>query len=303
MKFAWLVILLALGGPVLASPLGAQPTLVLQVVFDSGYSQQETETMVREADRLLRANSAGKTWLEPVYAPPFRPSRPAACYRGSDGLRALRAEALSAQSQLRHPRIVMVVPAEFEGQASLGTVGYDLVHCSQAEWYATTAWIRPPGSPAGWGRVLAHELGHNFGFWHAQGNCCGDSGDLMGSDQGDLFSSAWRAEVGWLPRSGVARVNETGQFRLQPAEGNAGTQALWLPLANDESYWVEYRSSSDEVQVRRKLAGSGGTQRLENLTDDGVQLGRYRLRLQPEPTGGVTVQVVVPDGTTAHYRD
>lgn len=299
MKLNWLLILLALNLPALASALGSQPTLVLQVYFDSPFAQTETETMVREADRLLRPNSSGGTWLEPVYAAPFRPSQPIECYRGADGLRRLRTEALSAQNLPRHPRIVMVVPAEYAGQASLGTVGYDLVRDRQAEWYATTSWIRPHNSPAGWGRVLAHELGHNFGFWHAHGNCCSDSGDLMGSDSGNLFSAAWRVQAGWLKPASIATVRETGTFRLEAAEGNAGTQALFLPTGGGEGFWLEYRAASDEVQIRHKRSGSVGTSRLDNLTAEGAQLERYRLRLQPQQGGGVTVQVVVPDGATA----
>lgn len=173
-----------------ANPLGPQATLVMPIYFDEKPAAADVRALVNDADRLLRVNSSGLTWLEPLYVEPFHPSQPAEAYRGAEGMRRLRAEALAALTttvpHLRHyRRQLLVVPAEFAGQASLGTVGYELMKCPQDEFYATTALVRYENTPATCGAVLLHELGHNFGFTHAE------------HDYGTFFSDADRASIGW----------------------------------------------------------------------------------------------------------
>ncbi len=128
----------------------------------------------------------------------------------------------------------------------------------------------PPITP-----IIAHEIGHNFGWMHANrldctnprgratllsGTCesreYADSGDVMGS--GLRHPNAWRKYlVGWLPAESVHEVKSSGVFELSPLECAPGdTVALrflhgtppWYSFyANSPTYsdiWLQYRVSS-----------------------------------------------------------
>ena len=86
---------------------------------------------------------------------------------------------------------MVVLPPQAD-EPSLGTVGYELVRCAQDEFYASTAWVQARGRGVEWGRTLLHELGHNFGFQHRDGQ-----------EWGLFFPAADRASVGWLDAVGA----------------------------------------------------------------------------------------------------
>jgi hypothetical protein len=123
----------------------------------------------------------------------------------------------------------------------------------------TSAWIN--GSIAL--RVVAHEMGHNFGLYHAQtldcgtspiGSSCtantyGDLFDIMGTSTGH-FAAFQKERIAWLAASDlppVTTVTTGGTYWLDPFEPLGGTsKALKILKSTDSSgartwYYVEMR--------------------------------------------------------------
>ncbi len=120
----------------------------------------------------------------------------------------------------------------------------------------------------GWGRaysngvnalwVYGHELGHNFGLWHAGsigcggqvlGGSCGvseygDPFDVMGNIRQMHFNAMQKATLNWIPASAV-KVHSSGSqtYQLSPLEvGGRATYAIKIPTSNTKrTYWVEFR--------------------------------------------------------------
>ncbi|HET6173030.1 MAG TPA: hypothetical protein VFD90_10515 [Gaiellales bacterium] len=116
--------------------------------------------------------------------------------------------------------------------------------------------------------VLAHELGHNLGLYHAGGLTCTSSGapapmgDSCSIDRlhyqlpqyADPFDAMGNASVlrqmsmehkltlGLLPATAVQTVGVSGNYHLAPMETLTGSvELLRLPKAGGGSYFVEYR--------------------------------------------------------------
>lgn len=105
--------------------------------------------------------------------------------------------------------------------------------------------------------VIGHELGHNFGAYHAASLDCGISviggtcssseyGDpfgIMGNNRAMHFNAAQKADFGWIPPSSV-RSHPKGRttYTLTPLESSGGaTYAVKILAAAKRTYWVEYR--------------------------------------------------------------
>jgi len=109
--------------------------------------------------------------------------------------------------------------------------------------------------------VTRHELGHNFGGWHANdwecnlftlGDNCfsmeyGDAFDVLGGQnqinaKGGHFNSIHKEAVGWFDPSNVIETNSPGVYIIEPLEtSGAGAKTLKIPTVNGFSYYVEYR--------------------------------------------------------------
>lgn len=127
-------------------------------------------------------------------------------------------------------------------------------------------------------RVVAHELGHNFGLSHSQALDCGatvlggdcrrvsygDAADTMGSGATPHFNAFQKELLGWLGSSGqpeLTHVSASGRYRIAPlSTPGAASKALRLPRAIDpltgemNYYYVEYRQP---VGFDAVLAGAG----------------------------------------------
>ena len=128
--------------------------------------------------------------------------------------------------------------------------------------------------------VFAHELGHNFGLYHAAslqcaggasigGTCSsteyGDPFDAMGNISAMHFNTAQKSKLSWIPASSV-KTHGSGfqQYTLDVLENGGGTTyAVKIPIAANanRTYWIEYRqplgfdtglsaSSANGVQIR-----------------------------------------------------
>ncbi|RPI25792.1 MAG: choice-of-anchor D domain-containing protein [Acidobacteria bacterium] len=171
------------------------------------------------------------------------------------------------------------------------------------------AWIDEGCLTAG---VIAHELGHNFGFWHSSSVPCvpasladpgqcggwdeyGDSGDTMGLAAAFRhFSSMWKAQTQWIGPTAVQTVTTSGQFTLTAVEQTSpGLKALRIPLGPgdaDFNYWVEYRAPAgqfdleDQVQIRVRTGDPASN--LARFFYDGVGFSNSALRFHGVGLGG-----------------
>jgi hypothetical protein len=106
-------------------------------------------------------------------------------------------------------------------------------------------------------RVIAHELGHNYGLHHANGwrpittapygpgqNVeYGDPYDLMGPNRGS-FNTYERCVLHWMPEAAILPVTSNGVFRLHAFDvpSIASNRLYALRLGRDvRDYWLDYR--------------------------------------------------------------
>ena len=134
------------------------------------------------------------------------------------------------------------------------------------------------GSPGSWIRgsfdssagVIAHELGHNLGlfhanFWDTDGNSVvgpgaaeeyGDIFDTMGSASGGRrhFNTRYKNYLDWLPNTSVRNVLTNGVYRVFAMDStNAPTsvRALTVRRNNRTNYWIEVRQQwSNNASMR-----------------------------------------------------
>ncbi len=112
-----------------------------------------------------------------------------------------------------------------------------------------------------WGQgVSSHELGHNFGLWHASswdtpddtiigtGSRVeyGDNFDTMGAaanNPASHFNSHYKNYLDWLPDADVTTVSASGTFRLYSHDVQSGKnrRALRIARTASQAYWVEMR--------------------------------------------------------------
>ncbi|MEO8976039.1 MAG: S-layer homology domain-containing protein [Casimicrobiaceae bacterium] len=119
----------------------------------------------------------------------------------------------------------------------------------------------------GWGRayilqttsllVIGHELGHNFGLYHAASLDCGasvdtapctsseygDPFDVMGNQRAMQFNVFQKNSLGWIPASSVYKhTTGTATYTIAPLEQSGATHYGISVAANRyRTYWIEYR--------------------------------------------------------------
>ncbi len=187
------------------------------------------------------------------------------CDTGDWAVAAASAAAAQGHSLNAYDNVLYVFPytpaCKFGGQAA--GIG------------AREAWLNgyPPPYFADEGELAAHELGHDFGLWHAHSKSCvdasgapvtlsptctdteyGDPFDTMGGDWDANFASTIdgyrRLQLGTLPATDLADVTASGTYTLHPVEASSGTRLLRVPREHSESsytapyYYLDYRKIS-----------------------------------------------------------
>ena len=188
------------------------------------------------------------------------------------------------------------------------------------------------GTAAFRNQVVTHEMGHNFGLYHAGSLNCGsatiggtcsaaeygDPWDTMGNTRAMHYNAAQKLTLGWISSTAVkTHSSGSANYTISPLEtGGAATYAVKIPTSStSRTYWLEYRQPigfdaplsaypNNGVQVRvsdpfQWASGSDDTEILDmtpatrgNFTDSALVVGQSFL----DSTYGVNIIVT---GATA----
>ena len=141
--------------------------------------------------------------------------------------------------------VVYLFPAQGCGWLGLAYVGFP----HQAFINGTSAFTT---------QVIGHEMGHNFGLYHAGSLSCGsaavggscnvaeygDPWDTMGNQRAMHFNAAQKSLLGWIPASSVkTHTSGSASYTLSPLEqSGAAVYAVKIPTSNaNRTYWLEFR--------------------------------------------------------------
>lgn len=245
---------------------GAQRTAVLLINFASQpdyqpWSVEEAQTLVfNHVDAFLRENSQDLTWLEGDLRGWLTIDyNPAACttasITGEFTAKADQAAAAAGIDLSQYRRILYMFPGASCSWAGLGTLGGN----------PSRAWSNGRNDVL----VVGHELGHNFGLYHAHALECGantlgevgtgctnneygDQFNIMGNSGARHFGAFHKSQLGWLDQPDTPQVQDvtaSGSYQIAPyISGNGGDPvALKIPRAADPAtgaarwYYLEYR--------------------------------------------------------------
>ena len=239
-----------------SAAIGEQRTLVMLVNFKDNASQPYSSadayaTAFGVTSDYDREASSGQTWLTGDVAGWFTiPVASTSCDTSAIAKYAQQAASGAGYSLNRYSRYVYAFPQNACGWWGLGTIGGS----------PSQAWIN--GSLQL--KVLAHEMGHNFGLYHAHsldcgadsiGDACslteyGDTIDMMGLEAAGHFTAFAKERLGWLNTAAspaVTTVTTSGSYYLEPyAASGFGPKALKILKSGSSAgqrtwYYVEFR--------------------------------------------------------------
>jgi hypothetical protein len=245
---------IAADGETAASPWteGPKTVLFMRVDFEdlaNGLSLPSSQTLINtEVNGFFTSQSFNKTQLTGVFPPMLRMPRPAGWYRDAGNYFQVLSDArIAARDAGYDPNNynldIVAHPSMFSGWAGRGYVG------SKGTWL---------NGSFGQG-VTSHELGHNYGVWHANFWNAGDSiigagsqqeygnpFDVMGSSGASHFNAWFKRGLDWTRPDQVNTVTTSGTYRIYPLEvasPDGGMQAIKVARNDTQSrdYWLEFR--------------------------------------------------------------
>lgn len=246
---------------VLATPTsstsGEQRVGVLLVNFQDNTTQpytlaQAQDVVFAQTSGYYRENSFQRTWLTGSAFGWLTLPMASSCLTSDIAAAAKQAAAVAGIDLSPYSRLVYVFPRNAAcGWSGVGTVGGS----------TGDVWIN--------GRlelkVVAHELGHNFGLQHAHASDCdatplgstctaqeyGDVADVMGNTTAGHFGAFHKERLGWLGGGAaqqITTVTATGTYAIGAYESaTAEAKALKIPKGVDPLtgartwYYVEFR--------------------------------------------------------------
>jgi hypothetical protein len=259
--------MLALGGSTsvqqtAAGPLpntfGAQRTVVLLVNFSDNpqqpYAPEEARAAIfQTTSDFFRENSYQQTWLDGnVFGWFTIPLNSATCDYASIASYAQSAATAAGVDLSNYTHRVYAFPQSACGWWGLSSVGGN----------PSQSWINGSFELA----VLAHELGHGQGLWHAHSLDCGtttivasgctsneygDIVDMMGASSWAHYSAFQKERLGWLNYNAsppITTVVADGTYPIEAYESTgSGPKALKILKSTDPAtgqrtwYYVEFR--------------------------------------------------------------
>ena len=239
----------------LASPytFGAQSTLVLLVNFSDNTSQPTTVDAARSLifttlSNFDMENSQNQTWLTGDAFGWFTLAMSgSSCDTNTLAAQAKQAATNAGVNLASYNRYVYLFPNIAScGWAGLGSIG----------GRPSQAWINGYTTNL---QVIGHEMGHNFGLYHAHSLVCsgvtigsgcstneyGDLFDIMGQWTASHFDAFHKEQLGWLNYGSslpITTVSSSGTYTITPYETGSGSKALKVPKDASTYYYVEYRT-------------------------------------------------------------
>jgi M6 family metalloprotease-like protein len=242
----------------LSTTFGAQKTVILLVNFSNNPAQPYTTAQAKSGTFTTTSNfdletSYGQTWLTgDVFGWYTIPLTSTVCDPTSVRSLAQSAATAAGVNLSNYDHYVYAFPGNACAWWGLGTIGGNPSH----------AWIN--GSLAL--EVLGHEMGHNFGLYHAHSLNCGnvvlgatctmteygDTVDMMGLI--DYHFNAYEKErLGWLnygTSPPLTTVTASGTYTIGPLE-TMGSESKALKIPRDALSFFY-------VELRRGLGFDGG---------------------------------------------
>jgi hypothetical protein len=237
---------------------GSKTLLLMRVAFLDDPTEPITEpgafAMLDQVDQFYLDNSYGTLAIIPEVTPLLILPRTKSAY-GLLGKEVLREDAQAAALALGLDDAIYDLDIViFRSIPGSGFAGWNGV----AHIGAKGLWLQQTTSAG----LAAHELGHNFGLWHANfWSASGDSMigpgstaeygntfDTMGSlPNGGIyqFNAEFKNELNWLPWPFVHTATNSGLYRLfafdAPELISGQTYALRVNKDSARNYWVEFR--------------------------------------------------------------
>lgn len=241
-----------------AGTTGEQKTAVLLVNFQDDASQ----SISRDAAHALVFGQVSDFYWEASYQKTFLsgdtygwytiPVSKSVCDVDLFAREADRAAAAAGVDLSGYDRLIYLMPDNV-----CSVAGYN----SGPDTVPTRTWLLSNNLTS---RVVAHELGHNFGLTHSQSTDCGasslggscsndnygDPSDTMGSGATPHFNAVQKDKLGWIGTAGqpaVTTVTSSGSYALAPMETATGVKALKIQRGVDPAtgypsyYYIEYR--------------------------------------------------------------
>jgi hypothetical protein len=242
----------------LAYTFGEQRTLMILITFEDSTNPPYTVATAQQllfstVNDFMRENSQNQTWLTGEVAGWF-PTTLSSTTCDSNGIRNAAREAATAAGYdlSNYRRFIYGFPKNACSWLGLGQVGGSTTH----------AWINGKIST----RVVAHELGHNLGVYHARAMECGTTtlgsncstieygnpADIMGVSGTVAHFNAFKKErMGWLNYGSSApllTITGSGTYSIEPyAMVGSGIKGLKILKSTNTTtgrrtfYYVEYR--------------------------------------------------------------
>jgi M6 family metalloprotease-like protein len=227
--------------------------------FSAATVQDAMDTAI--APYYLRSSYGKVTLVSTVTPQVYRMPQPAAAYAMDYYAEQLHGDATTAAGQdydfSNFDRLVVV----FTSLTSLP--GSQINWGGRADIGGDRVWVNGEVDF----RVLAHELGHTFGLYHAglwetaDGNPISDIGtyydycdmfDTMGANWGDDsrtdFNPYDKRLMNWIDDTQIETVAVSGTYRIHRIDGPTAVGALALKVAKDSSryYWIGLRHNFGE---------------------------------------------------------